>query len=130
MKLTLTFSDCEVASVAQEGETVVIRLSAAHVLQTPAAEGAKPREGFARGVVVSLTGARIEGPVGHLIGHVSQGRVCSGGRWSSAAKLPSTGAGPVELELTFANQSGLTLSGSHIHFGFDGAANFAESLFC
>lgn len=64
------------------------------------------------------------------MGRVSQGRVRVDGRWASQLALPSSCAGPVTLELAFANQSQLVLDANGLVCRYEGEPNFSESLFC
>ena len=130
MELSLVFADSEVASVESEANAVFIRLSAAHVLRQPLSGEGKAGEGFARGVVLLLKGASLNGAESHFAGSIALGRLKIGGVWSSTLALPSSTPSDVSLELTFANQSLLVLAASGIEGRFEGEPNFAESLFC
>jgi hypothetical protein len=130
MTHSLTFDGSEVASVTASGRDVRIRLSAARVLRSESADANRLVEGFARGVELLMAGTSLDEAEGHFIGSISQGRVAISGAWSSVIALPSLHAGPVTLELVFANQSSLTLAASGIECRYDGEPNFSESLFC
>jgi hypothetical protein len=130
MALTLVFADCEVAYVVAADDRLVVRLSAAHARAEPAAGDDRPTDGFARGVVVTLKGARLAVPAGTLIGRIAQGRIRIGTRWADALPLPGRIDDRVRVELAFANRSELDLEVDGIEVGFDGEPNFAESLFC
>jgi len=130
MKLSLVFADSEVSAVASSHDGVRIRMSAAHVLRSEAGAG-KPTEGFARAVELLLPGAELHGGApGDFMGRISHGRVQVGGGWLSRLALPSSCAGPVTLELAFANQSQLVLNANGLACRYEGEPNFAESLSC
>ena len=130
MTLSLHFSDSEVASVTSGTEGVVVRFSAAHVERAPSAPSEKPAVGFSRGVSLILSGATHPNELSSLVGRISNGRVAISGKWSSAIALPLAHEGQVSLELTFSNQSQLSLAAQGVGCQFNGDANFAESLFC
>jgi len=130
MKLWLNFADSEVASVTNSAAGVVIRFSAAHVEQVPAAPDEKPVVGFSRGVSLVLAAATLANELGSLVGRVSHGRVAIASQWSSTIPLPLVETGPVILQLAFSNQSQLSLAAEGLGCRFDGDANFTESLAC
>lgn len=129
MTYWLVFADSEMSAVVPSEEGVRIRLSAAHVLRSEAA-GARHTLGFARAVELVLAGAELQGAPGDFMGRIAEGRVQVGGRWASQLALPSSCAGPVVLELAFANQSQLLLRAMGLACRYEGEANFSESLFC
>ncbi|WP_137893131.1 hypothetical protein [Ramlibacter sp. 2FC] len=124
----LVLADSEVSVVSSLGDGVRIRLSAAHVLRSEA--GTRPTPGFARRVELWLPGAALPRPSGEFLGRIAQGRAQFGGRWASQLALPSSCAGPVTLELAFANRSQLLLQATGLACRYEGEANFSESLFC
>jgi len=129
MDLSLTFADSEVADLDASGNSIHIRLSAAHVFRGDTEDG-KPMEGFARAVRLVLLGARLPAAPADFIGRIAQGRIGVGGGWASGMPLPGTVAGPLQVELALYNHSQLTVSADGIECRFEGEPNFAESLFC
>jgi hypothetical protein len=127
--LLLRFADSEVAAVEAVAGGVSIRLSAAQVEQAGAAPGDKPVAGYARGVVLWFDGAAAPAPDA-LFGRIAAGRIHLGGTWRSTVPLPLSHCESIELELSFANRSQLTLSARGLDGRFDGEPNFAESLAC
>jgi hypothetical protein len=130
MKLQLLLADCEVASVVASRDGIRIRLSAAHVQRIDDGDDHKPLPGFARSVLIELPGGVLHGAAAHCIGRLAHGRVHTHAGWSGSMPLPGSAAGPVKIELAFANQSRLETTANGIVCDFDGEPNFAESLFC
>ena len=130
MSLSLLFPDSEVASVVAEPDGVRIKLSAAHARQEPESSKSTPLEGYARGVSLLVHGANTQPELGSLLGRLSSGRLHLAGSWAASVPLPFAVGSEVRLELNFANQSQLVLSGRGFSCGFDGEPNFSESLFC
>lgn len=128
-RLSLVLADSEVAFVAAAQGGVRIRLSAAHVLRSEAL-GQRPTPGFSRGVVLWLAGAEPPADGGDFMGRIAQGRARIEGRWAAQLALPSSWAGPVRLELAFANGSQLVLDAEALSCCHEGEPNFSESLFC
>lgn len=126
---SLMLADSEVAFVAAVQGGVRIRLSAAHVLRSEA-PGQRPTPGFSRAVELWLAGAEPPADGGDFMGRIAQGRAQIEGRWAAQLALPSSLAGPVRLELAFANGSQLALDAAALSCRYAGEPNFSESLFC
>lgn len=128
MALGVEFADSEVASVARVGTALHIRLAAAAARSTGA--GQASTHGHVAGVTLVLGDAVAEQPLHELLGRITTGRVEIGGRWLSQVALPSDSAGPVRLELAFANRGMLAAAGSAFACRTDGTPRFTESLAC
>jgi hypothetical protein len=128
MALFVAFADSEVASVARVGTALHIRLAAAAALS--AGEGPAPTHGHVAGVTLVLGDAVVDTPLHELLGRIAAGRVELGGRWLAQVALPSDSAGPVRLELAFANRGVLAATGGAFTCRTDGTPRFTESLAC
>lgn len=131
MNLVLVFADSEVAGADVGPHGLRLRLAAACVQRRDDAGAGRPEPGYAQAVELLLVGAVPAAPAAALIGRIAHGRVQAGdGRWRSQLPLPGSLAGPLRVELAFANRSELIVSAQALHCRFDGAANFSASLAC
>ncbi|WP_157266098.1 hypothetical protein [Azohydromonas aeria] len=128
---TLMFADSEVAAVTAVATGIHIRLSAAHVLFLERPDAGNSTEGFSRGVEILLPGAQWpDGALSGFMGRISEGRIRVGTAWAVKLPFPCSVSAPIQIELSFANQSHLELSAAGLECRFEGEANFSESLFC
>jgi hypothetical protein len=125
---TLLLADSEVARLEIDGGDLRLHFSAAAVRQQIA--GAAPVEGHARGVVWHLTGAHCEGAVTDALGRLREGRLRHGDRWRGEVTLPTDLAGPLTLELQFANGTLLNLNAQALRSEAPVPLPFTESLAC
>ena len=128
MPLTVAFADSEVASVTHVGTALHIRLAAASATRADA--GQAPVHGHVAAMEWVLHGASVDAPLHDLFGRLTSGRVEIAGRWLAEVALPSHAAGPVRIELAFANRSALAAVGTAFECRVDGAPRFSESLAC
>lgn len=128
---TLLLADSEIARLDIDGADLRLHFSAACVRLQPA--GAAPVEGYARSVVWHLSGARCDG-AGQLpsdaFGRLREGRLRHAGRWQGEAALPTDLAGPLTLELQFANGTSLSVDAQALRSTAPEPLPFTESLAC
>lgn len=128
---TLIFADSEVAAVTAVATGIHIRLSAAHVLFRDEPDADDATEGFSRGVEILLPGAQWpDGALSGFMGRISEGRIRIGTAWAVKLPFPCSVSAPIQIELSFANQSHLELTATGLDCRFEGEPNFSESLFC
>jgi hypothetical protein len=124
MSFTLEFHDSEVRDVVADSDAVRIRFSAASV-RSP--EG---KRGWLPSVVLSLAQATLVGDFTQAFGKLADGAVHQDGRNAPRLALPGALAGAVELTLTFANGTLLTVQAPALVLTVTDDARFAEDLSC
>ena len=120
----LEFHDSEVRSVALEGAALTITFSAAFVQ----ADGAGA--GYVQSLVITCTGASVDGPLVDGVGRLSHGKLWVNGVVLPAMPFPYSAPGPVRVELQFSNGTRLAIAAVSLVCRFTGDAKFVESFAC
>ena len=124
MDARFAFADSEVSSVTiDEDGTLLLRFSAARV----AGSGA-PR--YLPGLVLRLDRARLDAPPSGCIGRVAEGEVLAAGQCHAVLDIPPTLAGPLRLNLRFANGSQLGASAEALAAEQPAGGTAAEHYHC
>lgn len=130
MALTLFLADSEVSSVTAAGPGLRVRLAAASVEREAAPPSTSATAGYCTGVVLRLDGVVVHERAEPAIGRVRAGVLRLDGRPVRSCALPAVFNAPVDLELAFANGASLRVSAQGLAVGFEGEADFHESLAC
>ncbi len=130
---TLLLADSEIARLTPDGADLQLRFSAACVRRQTDEQGAAPLEGYARSLVLHLTGvapATDPGALTDAFGRLRDGRLQRTGRWQGDIPLPAVLMGPLTLELQFANGTTLSLDAHALRSEAPAPLPFTESLAC
>ena len=124
MPHVLAFHDSELRDVVVDAGTVRLRFAAASVV---AADGER---GWLPGVVLTLTGATLDGDAALAFGKLTEGRLRVDGQAVARPAVPGTLAGAIALDLRCANGAGLALRGRALVLAVADDARFAADLSC
>jgi hypothetical protein len=102
--MRLAFADSEVASVRLDGDTLVLRFSAARMAGDPTL--------YLPGLVLTMPRAQLEAPLAGCIGRIAEGEALVDGQRHRLLDLPAAITRPVRLSLRFANGSPLDVTGA------------------
>lgn len=122
--MQFSFHDSEVRGCTPQGTALAIVFSAAAV-QLPDA-----RSGYAQPLRMVLEDAAWQGPLGECVGRLWEGRLWDAQTRHAELALPYVSAGPVRLELRFANGVQLEVHASACNCRLDDGAQFVESFAC
>jgi len=124
MSFTLAFPDSELRDVVVESNSVRLRFSAASVI---AADGER---GWLRGVVLTLSGATVDGDTAHAFGKLVEGGLRRDGAPVARPALPGALAGDIELALRCANGTALRLRARSLSLAVADDSRFTPDLSC
>jgi hypothetical protein len=124
-------SDSELATVQQQGAQMTLHLPAASARALGHPAGAPPSDwGYALGVALDLTQARVQHWDPHALGRIAQGTLSLDGQALAHLPLPGRGQGATQLVLRFSNGAALQLLAQAWQCRFVAEPRFRESYAC
>lgn len=127
MKFSVEFEDSEVGLVAVDGDSLLVRFSAA---AATGVEAQSRTAGHLRSVELLLQHATWHGDLGLCFGRLAGGRLVNGGAVLGPIPVPYQSNTPFALELQFRNGEVLAAEGQAFALRFNGPVSFFESHAC
>jgi hypothetical protein len=126
----MEFQDSEVSDVRVDAGVVVVKFSAAAARRIGADAGAETTPGYAQGIELVCTGARVLRDDDACIGKLSGGHLLVGVKQMRLLPLPCAIGAPALLELRFSNGAQFCVEADHWSLRPNGDLMFVESYRC
>ncbi|CAN5902159.1 hypothetical protein BH11PSE8_BH11PSE8_45760 [soil metagenome] len=124
----LEFRDSEVANIAIDGATVVVKFSAAFVYRQ--VDGSDEESGYLKSLELACSGSSVLTHDPGCVGRISAGLLTVDGRPMERVAIPHEAMTDTLLELTFTNGSCFRARASGVAIRVAGVGRFVESFAC
>lgn len=124
----LEFQDSEVATIAVDGATVLVKFSAASIRRD--LDGREEASGYMKSLELVCSGGSVLHHDPACIGRISAGLLTVGGQAMKRVAIPYQAMGHTALELTFTNGSRFHARSTSVVLRVAGEGKFMESFSC